>query len=295
MIELREVSKHYRSIWALRSISLHVSQGERIAVVGPSGGGKSTLLRVIAGLETLTTGEIRIGDRDVAKVPPYQRGVALVSQHAALFPHWNVRQNLALGLANARLSKAEQHRRVSDMAHRLEITDLLDRRPTGLSGGQQKRVSLGRALVAESQVLLLDEPFSSLDSNLRFNLSAEVSQILTDTPRSSILVTHDVQEAMSFGTRLVVLIDGLIAQAGQVDTVYLRPATLTVARFLGDPPCSILQATLEASEGGPRLTFDGEERTAIPVSPGETRFPGFTGSLVGRRTSRACKPFKRAA
>jgi ABC-type sugar transport system ATPase subunit len=259
MLELEAVSKRYGSgVWALRSVSLRVAPGERIGVVGPSGVGKSTLLRIIAGLETPTSGRVWIGGRDVTEVPPHLRGVGLVAQQAALFPHWSVRRNLALGLATRALPRDETRRQTEEMARRIGVHELLDRHPVGLSGGQQKRIALGRALLSDPRILLLDEPFGSLDAPLRLALASELTTVLDQTRVSAILVTHDVAEALSSADRLMVLLDGAVAQAGPTHDVYRRPATLAIARFLGDPPCSVLSAQVELREGRRTVLFGGD-------------------------------------
>ncbi len=281
MLELANVSQRYgQEPWVLQSVSFQLGAGERLAVVGPSGVGKSSLLRLIAGLESPVSGSIRINGQVMEGVPPYQRGVALMTQQAVLFPHWTVRQNLALGLTGRDEPRQAAEARAEAMASKLGIRDLLDRKPVGLSGGQQKRVALGRALIGECPLLLLDEPFSSLDSYLRLGLASELSSLLDQSQASAILVTHDVAEALSFGSRLMVLLNGQMAQSGPTREVYRRPATLAVARFLGDPPCSVLPVRLDPLGERQRLTFDGEPNTDAPPD-GDERTQAFTGLKPG--------------
>ena len=277
MLEIENISHRYGGSWVLQSVSFQLCEGERLAVVGPSGVGKSSLLRLIAGLEEPVSGQVRIAGQAMDGVPPHERGLSLMTQQATLFPHWTVRQNLELGLANSGVPGSTTPARMGDLAEKLGIADLLDRKPVGLSVGQQKRVALGRALIGQSRLLLLDEPFSSLDSYLRLNLASELSTLLDQSGAAAILVTHDVAEALSFGDRLLVLLDGRIAQTGAAREVYRRPASLAVARFLGDPPCSLMQVRLEAVGNQKRLVIEGEEY----IDTAQDRIRPFTGLAPG--------------
>ena len=216
-------------------------EGELLAVVGPSGSGKSTLLRLIAGLEEADAGRVLVGGRDVTGLPPARRGVAMVFQSFALFPHLTVEQNIGFGLDARRTPRAEARKLVAEAAGRLEIGALLGRRPAQLSGGERQRVALARALAGRPAVLLLDEPLSNLDAQLRASARAELSRLHADLGATMVHVTHDQAEALSLGERVAVLCDGRLEQLGTPDEVYDRPATRFVAGFLGTPPMNLLE------------------------------------------------------
>ncbi len=228
----------------VRDVSLEIADGELVVLVGPSGSGKSTLLRLIAGLESATSGRILIDDRDVTHVPPQERDLAMVFQSYALYPHKTVRENLAFGLRMHRVSPEEITARVAKVAESLQITPLLDRRPAQLSGGQRQRVALGRAIIREPKAFLFDEPLSNLDPALRLDTRAEIALLHRRLGATMIYVTHDQEEAMKLGERIVILKDGRIEQAGAPMDIYRKPATLFAARFLGSPPMNIIDASL---------------------------------------------------
>ena len=227
----------------VRDISLEIADGELVVLVGPSGSGKSTLLRLIAGLETATRGRILIDGRDVTHLPPQARDLAMVFQSYALYPHKTVRENLAFGLRMHRLPSTEIATRVEQVADALQIGTLLNRHPAQLSGGQRQRVALGRAIVREPKAFLFDEPLSNLDPALRLDTRAEIALLHRRLGATMVYVTHDQQEAMTLGERIVILKDGRIEQAGAPMEIYRNPATLFAARFLGSPPMNIIEAS----------------------------------------------------
>ncbi len=240
---------HGRSVPAIRSLDLTVTAGERLAVVGPSGCGKTTLLRLIAGLETPTAGRIRMDGRDLAGVPPAARGVGLVFQNGALFPHLNAFENLALGLRLRRVARAEIERRVNEVSDRLGLAGLLERRPGELSGGERQRVALGRALIHRPRVLLFDEPLAALDAPLRAQLRRELTQVHRELGGTWLHVTHDQAEALSLGDRVAVLCAGALQQIGPPDELLERPANAFVAGFIGAPPMNLIPGTLTPAGG----------------------------------------------
>jgi ABC-type sugar transport system ATPase subunit len=236
---------------AVRDVSLEIADGELVVLVGPSGSGKSTLLRLIAGLETPTSGRILIGGRDVTAVPPQDRDLAMVFQSYALYPHKTVRENLGFGLRVRRVPAGEIAARVREVAASLQIEDLLDRRPAQLSGGQRQRVALGRAIVREPQAFLFDEPLSNLDPALRLETRTQIALLHRRLGATMVYVTHDQEEAMKLGERVVLLRDGRVEQAGPPMEIYRRPATLFAARFIGSPPMNLMDAArLEPGRSG---------------------------------------------
>ena len=217
------------------NIDLTLEQREFIAFLGPSGSGKSTLLRIIAGLETADSGEVWLEGRRIDTLPPGERGIAMVFQHYALYPHMSARENMAFGLKNARIAKDEIERRIADAADVLEITQLLDRKPAEMSGGQRQRVAIGRALVKEPKLFLLDEPLSNLDAALRLRTRVELAQLKQKVDAAVIMVTHDQAEAMTLADRIIVMNDRRIQQVGPPMEIYSRPANIFVAQFVGSP------------------------------------------------------------
>jgi ABC-type sugar transport system ATPase subunit len=263
-ITLTSVSRSYGSVGVLHDINLDIENGELIVFVGPSGCGKSTLLRLIAGLDRPTAGTIAIDGKDVTTVPAADRGLAMVFQSYALYPHMTVRQNLAFGLENAGTARAEIDTRIAEAARMLEIAPYLDRRPGQLSGGQRQRVAIGRAIVRNPTAFLLDEPLSNLDAELRISTRAELAALHERLSATMIYVTHDQIEAMTLADRIVVLRAGGIEQIGTPLELYNRPANLFVAGFIGAPRMNLLPTKLAAvGPGRSTLTLDGSSTLAV--------------------------------
>jgi multiple sugar transport system ATP-binding protein len=254
---LTDLQKRFGPLLAVDGVTLRVAAGELAVLVGPSGCGKTTTLRLIAGLEQATGGSIRIGDRPVDCLAPRNRDVAMVFQSPALYPHLSVLGNMAFGLRMRRVQKHEIQRRVAETAELLGIKDLLERRPAELSGGQQQRVALGRALVRRPAVLLLDEPFSSLDVPLRDELRRELGLWQRKLRITTVHVTHDQQEAMQLGQRIVVLNEGRVQQIGTPMEIYNRPANRFVGHFMGSPRMNFFPARLVSRSG--QLWLDAAE------------------------------------
>lgn len=234
-LSLDRVGKSFGPVDVIKDISFDVGDGEFVVFVGPSGCGKSTLLRIICGLETASTGDVRIGGERVNDLPASRRGLALVFQSYALYPHMTVHQNMAFGLENLRTPKAEIASRVGEAARMLRLDALLDRKPTALSGGQRQRVAIGRAIVREPRIFLFDEPLSNLDAELRVGMRAEIAQLHKRLGTTMIYVTHDQVEAMTMADRIVVLRAGRVEQVGSPLELYNRPANAFVAGFIGSP------------------------------------------------------------
>ena len=248
-IELDSVSKRFGSVEVISELSLTIHSGEFIAFLGPSGCGKSTLLRMIAGLESVDGGEIRIGGERVDHLPPGARGVAMVFQHYALYPHMTVFNNLAFGLRNIGTPETEIARRIEEAARILEIGHLLKRKPGQLSGGQRQRVAIGRALVKDPKAYLFDEPLSNLDAALRVRTRVELARLHQQTRATTIFVTHDQVEAMTLASRIVVMNARKVEQVGTPMDIYGRPATEFVARFVGSPAMNFLPVSI-SDRGG---------------------------------------------
>jgi multiple sugar transport system ATP-binding protein len=253
-VSLQGVSKTYAGgVEAVRDVNLDIADGEFVVLVGPSGCGKSTTLRMIAGLEEITSGEISIGEAVVNDVPPKDRDIAMVFQNYALYPHMTVYKNMAFGLSLRKMPKKDIKKRVHDTAKSLDIEDLLHRKPKALSGGQRQRVALGRAIVRDPKVFLFDEPLSNLDAKLRVHMRAEIGKLHTRLGTTMIYVTHDQVEAMTMGDRIVVMLDGEIQQVAVPTTLYDKPVNMFVAGFIGSPPMNFVDGTI-VEEGG-RLRF----------------------------------------
>lgn len=262
-LELRGVRKSYGATAVIHGVDLSIRHGEFVAFVGPSGCGKSTLLRMIAGLEEVTGGEITIDGTIVNGIPAAERGLAMVFQSYALYPHMSVRQNLSFGLENMRMSKEEIARRVAEAARMLRIEALLDRRPGQLSGGQRQRVAIGRAVVREPRIFLFDEPLSNLDAELRVQMRVEIGSLHQRLGNTMIYVTHDQVEAMTMADRIAVLREGRLEQFGAPLDLYNRPASLFVAGFIGSPRMNFLDGDIAAIEpSGLRLKLRNGEQVA---------------------------------
>ena len=261
-LELRQIRKSFGVVDVIHGIDLEVAEGEFVVFVGPSGCGKSTLLRLIAGLEDPSAGDIVLKGRRVNAVPAAERGLSMVFQSYALYPHMSVRSNLSFGLENLRMPREEISRRVTDAARLLQIDELLERRPGQLSGGQRQRVAIGRAIVREPVVFLFDEPLSNLDAELRLQMRVEISNLHAQLGNTMIYVTHDQVEAMTMADRIVVLRAGRIEQVGRPLDLYNHPANRFVAGFLGAPQMNFLDGRLD----GRTLTLASGLERAVPVA-----------------------------
>ncbi len=267
-LELKEVHKSFQSVEVIHGVNLTVEDGSFTVFVGPSGCGKSTLLRVIAGLEELTSGEVHIGGVRCDHLLPSARGMAMVFQSYALYPHMSVYENLRFGLANQKLPKPEIEARIRRAAEILRISELLARRPSQLSGGQSQRVAIGRAIVKEPEAFLFDEPLSNLDAELRVKMRSEIASLHRRLKSTMVYVTHDQVEAMTMADTIVVLRDGAVEQIGTPLELYARPRNQFVAGFLGTPQMNMLQAKTRAVNGdGMSVSVDGG-RGAIHAAVG---------------------------
>jgi len=247
-ISLSKLNKHYGSLFhAVKDVDLEIADKEFVALVGPSGCGKSTTLRMIAGLEDISSGEIRIGGKVVNDLPPRDRDVAMVFQNYALYQHMSVYDNLAFGLRNKRVAESEIRSAIDRAADILGLHELLQRKPKQLSGGQQQRVALGRCIVRNPQVFLFDEPLSNLDAKLRARMRIEIKRLHAQIPTTSVFVTHDQIEAMTLGDRVVIMRDGSVQQIGTPLTVYERPANKFVAGFIGAPAMNFVDVTVRGA------------------------------------------------
>jgi multiple sugar transport system ATP-binding protein len=258
-VTFEHVNKSFGDVHVVKDMSLAINDGEFMVLVGPSGCGKTTSLRMIAGLEEITSGELKIGDRVVNDVPPKDRDIAMVFQSYALYPHMTVRDNMAFGLKLRKLPKADIEKRVQEAAGILSLEKLLDRKPKELSGGQRQRVALGRAIVREPAVFLMDEPLSNLDAKLRVQTRAEIARLHQRMGTTFVYVTHDQVEAMTMGTRIAVMSDGVLMQVGSPQTLYDTPANRFVAGFIGSPAMNFVE--VNASDG--KLT--GPEGWSLPI------------------------------
>jgi len=277
------VTKKYGEVTAVEDLSLEISDGEFMVFVGPSGCGKTTSLRMIAGLEDISAGLLRIGDRVVNDVAPKDRDIAMVFQSYALYPHMTVRDNLAFGLKLRKVPKPEIEKRVADAAGILDLGKYLDRKPKELSGGQRQRVALGRAIVREPAVFLMDEPLSNLDAKLRVQTRAEILRLHQRLKTTMVYVTHDQTEAMTMGTRIAVMTEGRLQQVGPPQELYDTPVNRFVAGFIGSPSMNFADMTTVASPDGkltleaPGITLPVPERlrAALGEGSGRTIIAGF--------------------
>ncbi len=275
-VTLAEVSKAFGATIVIDRLSLDIKPREFVVFLGPSGCGKSTLLRMIAGLETVDGGEIRIGERRIDTLPPGARGVAMVFQHYALYPHMSIRDNMAFGLRNIRLPVEEIDTRIEAAAASLEIEALLDRKPGQLSGGQRQRVAIARAIVKQPDLFLFDEPLSNLDAALRVRTRLELAQLHRRLGTTMIFVTHDQVEAMTLADRIVVLSNGRVEQVGAPMDIYLKPATRFVATFVGSPRINLLPVEVHEGAGGKaRVSLPGGfgVQTSVPMAALPERQP----------------------
>ena len=263
---------------AVNHLELNIKDGEFLVLLGPSGCGKTTTLRIIAGLEVPTEGKVYIGNRDVTKYPAKERGIAMVFQDYALYPHMNVYENMSFGLRNLKFPKDEIKRRVETAAKILDIEELFDRRPKELSGGQKQRVALGRAIVRQPQVYLFDEPLSNLDARLRVQMRAELKELHMNLKTTSIYVTHDQIEAMTLGDRIVILKLGTIQQIGTPEEIYNKPSNLFVANFIGTPPMNFFTCKV-MKDSDFEFVFENEGKISVPNTL-KNKLQGFINKRV---------------
>ena len=279
-VTLDRVTKRFGELTAIDQISLAVRRGELMTLLGPSGCGKTTLLNLVAGFLLPESGEIAIDGRQVTNIPTYRREIGIMFQNYALFPHMNVAENVGYGLRMRRLPKPEIARRVADALALVKLEDVNDRKPRQLSGGQQQRVALARALIIRPKVLLLDEPFSALDRNLRAAMQVELKDIQRKLGVTTIFVTHDQGEALSLSDRIAVIAEGRIRQLGAPGEIYRRPADRFVASFIGD--VNVLSARLERNDGATATVAVGGARVLVPAGPLKAVEPGGTVDLFLR-------------
>ncbi|MGE5553646.1 MAG: ABC transporter ATP-binding protein [Betaproteobacteria bacterium] len=279
-VTLKSVSKRFGNATVVDNVNLAIPDQQFVVLVGPSGCGKTTTLRMVAGLEEVTEGEIYIGDRLVNDVAPKDRDIAMVFQNYALYPHMNVYDNMAFALKMRKVPRQEIDRRVRAAAELLGIENLLDRKPKQLSGGQRQRVAVGRAIVREPKVFLMDEPLSNLDAKLRVQMRSELSKLHNRLKTTVIYVTHDQTEAMTMGDRIVVMKDGKVQQVGTPLDVYEHPDNMFVAGFIGSPAMNFLQGRLESAADQLFVNF-GEFRLPLPAEmSGAERFREYLGREV---------------
>ena len=279
-IVLDHLSKRFANGFeAVKELSLEIAEAELLVLVGPSGCGKTTALRMIAGLEDISSGDLLIGGRRMNDVPEKDRDIAMVFQNYALYPHMTVAQNIAFSLKLARKPKEEIRRRVDETARLLGLEELLDRRPKQLSGGQRQRVAMGRAIVREPQAFLMDEPLSNLDAQLRVHMRGEIEELQKRLGVTTVYVTHDQIEAMTMGDRVAVLRSGELQQVGTPTEVYDRPVNLFVAGFMGSPPMNLARGTIDAADGGVTVRL-GSAGIPVPAEVVGERLAPWTGRPV---------------
>ncbi|MCX5513157.1 ABC transporter ATP-binding protein [Kaistia algarum] len=278
-IVLKDVQKFFGSVQVIRDMNLTIADREFVVLLGPSGCGKTTTLRAIAGLEDITSGEIRIDGRPVQDLEASNRDIAFVFQLYALYPHLTVYENIAFPLRAAGEKRANVDRQVRDVARSLDMTHFLDKRPSALSGGDMQRVAIGRALVRRPKAILMDEPIGALDAKLREDMRTELKRLHIENKATSVYVTHDQVEAMSLADRIVVMSEGILQQVGTPMDVYRNPANLFVAQFIGSPVMNIAKATL-AAEGGQASVRLGDAKSAFRITPEmESRLSKVAGPL----------------
>jgi multiple sugar transport system ATP-binding protein len=273
------VNKLYGDFHAVKDMNIEIGDGEFMVLVGPSGCGKTTALRMIAGLEEISSGTLRIGDRVVNDVAPKDRDIAMVFQSYALYPHMSVKENLAFGLKLRKVSKPEIERRVNEAAETIQLQKLLERKPKELSGGQRQRVALGRAIVREPAVFLMDEPLSNLDAKLRVQTRAEIARLHQRLKTTVVYVTHDQVEAMTMGSRIAVMSEGLLMQVGTPQQLYDHPANRFVAGFIGSPAMNFVAVELE----GGRLRGPGDWSVPLPPRARDSIASGTRKVVAGFR------------
>jgi multiple sugar transport system ATP-binding protein len=278
-VVLKDLNKKYDDTHAVKDVNLEIRDREFVVLVGPSGCGKTTTLRMVAGLEDITSGEIRIDERVVNDLPPMDRDIAMVFQNYALYPHMSVYDNMAFGLKMRKFARDEIDKRVRQAADILGIQPLLERRPRQLSGGQRQRVALGRAIVRHPRVFLFDEPLSNLDAKLRVQMRVELKRLHERLSTTAIYVTHDQVEAMTLGDRVVVMKDGLVQQVGQPLELYGQPGNRFVASFIGSPAMNFVSVTVQQSQDALWAETQGQ-RIRIPPAKSETLRPHLNKGVV---------------
>ena len=281
-VSLEQMSKSYGPVPALRALDIRIEDGEFLTLLGPSGCGKSTALACIAGLERPSSGRIVFGDRDVTRLEPHERDIAMVFQDYALYPHMTVRENMSFGLHQQRLGRQEVERQVSAAADALGLAALLERRPAELSGGQRQRVAVGRAVVRNPAVFLMDEPLSNLDAALRVRTRTEIRRLQRELGVTSVFVTHDQEEAMVLSDRIAVIRGGELQQLGPPMEVYRNPVNLFVASFIGSPAMNMLDAAIQA-DGDALLAHVAGQVVRLPRSAARTAWTGERKALLGIR------------
>ncbi len=294
---LKNIYKKYPGgVVAVSDFNLHIKDKEFVIMVGPSGCGKSTTLRMVAGLEEITSGELYIGDKLVNDIAPKDRDIAMVFQNYALYPHMTVFENMALGLKLRKTPKEEIKRRVEEAARILDIEHLLDRKPKALSGGQRQRVALGRAIVREPKVFLLDEPLSNLDAKLRAQMRTELSKLHKRLETTFIYVTHDQTEAMTMGDRIVVMKDGFIQQVDTPQRLYDLPCNMFVAGFIGSPQMNFIESVILKKDGKFFVEFGTEDtkttrgvKYQIPLPESKNK-DGILENYVGKEVIMGIRP-----
>ena len=283
-VALNHVSKRFGDVAAVHDVHLDIQDQEFLVLLGPSGCGKTTTLRMVAGLEDVTDGSIVIGEKDVTNVPPKDRDIAMVFQNYALYPHMTVYENMAFGLKLHKVPKAEIDKRVNEVAEILGLQALLKRRPKELSGGQRQRVALGRAIVREPKAFLIDEPLSNLDAKLRTQMRVELKRLHQRLGATILYVTHDQTEAMTMGTRIVVMRDGVVQQVDTPDGIYNRPANKFVATFVGTPAMNLFDGDI-AREGDDVLVQTAGQKLRLPKEMARA-----VGPLDSRQVSLGIRP-----
>jgi multiple sugar transport system ATP-binding protein len=282
---IRDLNKKFDAVHVVKDVNLEIRDKEFMVFVGPSGCGKTTTLRMIAGLESITSGEVTIGDTVVNALPPMDRDIAMVFQNYALYPHMSVYDNMAFGLKMRKFDREDIRRRVQEAADILDIRDYLHRKPRQLSGGQRQRVALGRAIVRHPQVFLFDEPLSNLDAMLRVQMRVELRKLHERLGTTAVYVTHDQVEAMTLGDRVVVMRDGRVQQVGEPLELYDRPANRFVAGFLGSPAMNFATVRIEAEPGGGLVAANAGLRLAVP-----TRLRDRVGRHAGQEVTLGIRP-----
>jgi len=286
-VSINKVWKDYGDAVAIKDLNLEIKDGEFISLLGPSGCGKSTTLRMLAGLEHITSGEIKFGDKVVNRLAPKDRDIAMVFENYALYPHKTVFENMANPLRRAKLAKSEIELRVKEAGKLLEIDQLFERRPQELSGGQKQRVAIGRAIVREPQVFLFDEPIAHLDAKLRARMRSELKYLQHDLGVTTIYVTHDQLEALTMADRIAVMHEGVLQQFGSPQDIYEHPVNSWVATFVGEPQMSLMEMQAKDVAGAMTLMFHGNSLEVDEKNAAQIRNGGKSNLLVGVRPDKA--------